>query len=169
MHIQTPSERAFVRKIVANKNTASIMSVCTGVTILNQAGVLVNQTATAPYVMLRLFKAGSNSTTWQQKRWVQSTADPRIWTSGVITNGMDMMAAWMRHYFWDRKLAVEFALLSAAAGDRGPDYSQEEMKYWSSLDMSAHDAMHAAGDMKGMAGIDAANMSGAHDMHGMNH
>ena len=44
----------------------------------------------------------------------------------MVTSGADMMAAWMREYFWDRAEAVEWVLQAAGVRERRRGY--EEMR-----------------------------------------
>ena len=123
------------------------MSVCTGITPLAQSGALHAQNATGPLLLLPMLRSMHPAVKWTQKRWIGEGS--QLWTSGGITNGMDMIAAWMRDYFWDRKEVVEFVLGLAAVGDRGLEYSTEEMSYWSKVKLEDHDSMHGGG-MEGM-------------------
>jgi transcriptional regulator GlxA family with amidase domain len=121
------------------------MSICTGANILATAGALEGRNATAPFVLLRMLSKVRPETQWMMRRWVGEGTS--VWTSGGITNGMDMTAAWIREYFWDRPELVKFVLTSAAVGERGPEYSAEEREYWGSLDLADHDKAHQSGDL----------------------
>jgi DJ-1/PfpI family len=161
-HIQTLTERKFILDHVNNPNVTAVMSICTGANILTRTGALTGKEATAPFVLLRLLKTTNPEVNWSMKRWT-SDASKRIWSSGSVANGLDMVAAWAKDYFWDREELVKFALLSVAVGDRGSEYSKEEKEYWNSLDLREHDMAHLNGDLKpgigdGMAGMDHGSM-----------
>jgi hypothetical protein len=161
------------------------MSICTGVNMLASSGALAGHNATAPYILYPLLEKKFPQVKWNWTRWVKA-ADGKLWTSGSIGNGLDMVSAFMRDYFWDRPELVEFVLTGAATGDRGQEYSAEESKLWRSLDFSKHLTMHEEGDLGsggtepnavsgmdngGMSGIDHSGMSGMDHsgMAGMNH
>jgi transcriptional regulator GlxA family with amidase domain len=169
MHMQTPKERAFVRNATDSPRTIAAMTVCTGVNILASAGALVGHNATAPYILYPLLEKQHPTVHWSQARWVR-TAEGKLWTSGSIGNGLDMVAAFMREYFWDRPELVELVLAAAAVGDRGREYSEREMKVFASYDFSKHLKMHEQGDL-GMAGMNHGGMGGMDHggMAGMNH
>jgi len=181
MHPQTPKERAFVRNITDSPNTIATMTICTGVNILASSGALAGHNATAPYILDPLLEKKHPQVNWSWTRWV-STANGKLWTSGSIGNGLDMVAAFMRDYFWDRPELVELVLTSSAVGDRGKEYSEVEKRVFGSLDFSKHLKMHEEGDLGsgnakpgGMAGMDHGDMGGMDpgmnhgDMAGMNH
>ena len=57
-----------------------VLSVCTGVILLGQSGVLKGKTACGPRVIVPLFTKQFQNTTWEdKKRWVK---DGNIWSSG---------------------------------------------------------------------------------------
>ena len=105
LHAQLPHLRAF-------------FSVCTAIFSTVQMGLVKDKEATAPRGLLPMLKQLSPDTTWVEQRWCR---DGKIWTSGGITNGHDMMAAYMREAF-DRQL-VELVLSMADVGERGQDYA----------------------------------------------
>jgi hypothetical protein len=144
------------------------MTICTGVNILASSGALAGHNATAPYILYPLLEKRYPQVKWNWTRWVRA-ADGKIWTSGSIGNGMDMAAAFMREYFWDRAELVEFVLNGAAAGDRGQEYSKAEKGLWSSMDFSKHLKMHEDGDLapEGAGKVGSGGMD--HGMAGMDH
>jgi transcriptional regulator GlxA family with amidase domain len=140
------------------------MTICTGVNILASSGALAGHNATAPYILYPLLEKKHPQVKWSWTRWVRA-ANGKLWTSGSIANGQDMVAAFMRDYFWDRSELVEFVLTSAAVGDRGKEYTQAERRMFNSLDFSRHLKMHEQGDLGsgsgqqgGMAGMDHSAM-----------
>jgi hypothetical protein len=166
MHPQTPKERAFIRNITDSPNSVATMTICTGVNILASSGALAGHNATAPYILYPLLEKKHPQVHWSWTRWVRAS-DGKLWTSGSIGNGLDMVAAFMRDYFWDRPELVEFVLTSAAVGDRGKEYSEVERRWFESIDFSRHLKMHEEGDLGsgdakqgGMAGMDHSGMAG---------
>jgi len=177
MHPQTPKERAFVRKVTDSPNSIATMTICTGVNILASSGALVGHNATAPYILYPLLEKKHPQVNWNWTRWVR-TANGKLWTSGSIGNGLDMVAAFMRDYFWDRPELVELVLTSSAVGDRGKEYTEVEKRVFGSYDFSRHLKMHEEGDLgsgnakqDGMAGMDHGDMGGMDhgNMAKMNH
>jgi hypothetical protein len=73
---------------------------------------------------------------------------------------MDMILAWMKEYCWDRPDLVGFVAASAAVGDRGVEYPNDELGYWKTVPMPDHETMHAMGDLKGTDGMQHGEMSG---------
>ena len=67
-----------------------------------------------------MFMENFKETTWLHQRWVR---DGKLWTSGGVTNGLDMMAAYMRETF-DPQI-VEVALSICDCGDRGQFYKEK--------------------------------------------
>jgi len=66
---------------------------------------------------------------------------------------MELIAAWMRQYFWDRKELLKFVLSSAAVEDRGVEYFKKELDYLKNSPLGDYDKMHREGDSKGMGEI----------------
>lgn len=106
-----------------SKGTVGTFAVCTGVFPLTQTFVLHGRRATAPADFLPMFREKAPNTIWLKHRYVQ---DGNVWTSGTVTNGLDMMAAFMRGYFADRAEAVEIALKASAVAERGQEYAETE-------------------------------------------
>ena len=58
------------------------------------AGVLEGKTCAAPRLMLEDLRKQAPGTKWVEKRFVQ---DGKVWTSGALLNGLDMMRAFALH------------------------------------------------------------------------
>lgn len=69
------------------------MTVCTGFLAPLHAGLLDNIHATAPRGFLETLKKDFKDVKWEEKRWVR---DGKIWSSGAIMNGFEMMGEFMR-------------------------------------------------------------------------
>ena len=94
-----------------------LASVCTGAFSLADAGVLDGKTATATAVFLPDLEKKYPEVNWTKKRWVN---DGKVWTSGLITNGMDMMAAYLTQRF--PGILSDTVLGMADVEQRGPDF-----------------------------------------------
>jgi len=124
----------FVRQHV--KSGVDLLTVCTGFNVAAQAGVLDGKHATGTRGVTDLLAKKFPAVKWEVKRWV---VDGRTWTSGKshvfffclslmllwaggITNGMDMVATYMRHRF--PGAATETVIQMADVQVRAPDYSK---------------------------------------------
>ncbi|KAF4500674.1 hypothetical protein FAGAP_3105 [Fusarium agapanthi] len=92
----TPNEAelAFVRK--AYEECSAFLSICGGVLIPLQAGILNGKTATGPIIVLDTVQKQAPKVNWVTKRWVR---DGKLWTSGALLNGTDMITNFMKHYW----------------------------------------------------------------------
>ncbi|PVH97902.1 class I glutamine amidotransferase-like protein, partial [Periconia macrospinosa] len=90
----TESELAFVRKAYAD--CSAFISICGGFVPAQLAGVLEGKTATAPRFMVPELNKQDPRTTWVEKRYVR---DGKVWTSGALLNGLDLMNAFLDEYW----------------------------------------------------------------------
>lgn len=74
-------------------------------------------------MLLPLLQAQHPETHWEEKRWVR---DGDLWTSGGVTNGLDMMAAFMRERWPEKRQLIECMLEIADVGGRGQEYAGGE-------------------------------------------
>lgn len=95
------------------------MSIASGISHLIQAGSLHGTRAAAPRSLLPTLQHQYPETQWQYSPWARHG---KVWTSNSPISALDMVADWMRDYFWDRPEAVECALSAAGIGS-GYDYS----------------------------------------------
>ncbi|KAK4168406.1 class I glutamine amidotransferase-like protein [Cladorrhinum sp. PSN259] len=86
------AELDFTRK--AYNECAAFITICGGVEVPLRAGLLQGKTATGPREFLPMFKQLSPGTKWVEKRWER---DGKLWTSGALLNGMDLMRAFGEH------------------------------------------------------------------------
>ncbi|KAL9126342.1 MAG: hypothetical protein Q9217_004588 [Psora testacea] len=118
--IPSHAVRAFVRGHAEAGST--VMTVCTGIFTAGHSGVLLGKRATGPRAILsdlkNKFPAAAN---WEDKRWVH---DGNLWTSGGITNGQDMVAAFIKEK-WPGP-ASEVVCAIADVGDRGVEYGSSQ-------------------------------------------
>lgn len=84
----TEAELAFIRK--SYEDCSAFMCICAGMLPALMAGLLEGKTATAPFMMLDDLRKQAPGVKWVSKRWAN---DGKMWTSGVLLNGLDMMVA----------------------------------------------------------------------------
>jgi transcriptional regulator GlxA family with amidase domain len=89
------------------------MSIASGIIHVAQTGILHKQRAAAPKYLLSALQSEYPETFWQQSSWARHE---RIWSSCSAISALDMIASWMREYFWDRSEAVECVLTAAGIG-----------------------------------------------------
>ncbi|KAF8866388.1 PfpI endopeptidase-like protein [Acephala macrosclerotiorum] len=100
--------------------TTDVLSVCTGVFLLSQSGILKGKKASGPRAIVpKLRKQFPDVEFIDDKRWVH---DGNVWTSGGITNGQEMVACYMKEKFPGP--ATEAAIAMADVGEKGIDYSK---------------------------------------------
>lgn len=56
---------------------------------------------------------------WVEKRWVR---DGKIWTSGALLNGLDLVKAFMEETWAERKELIEWSVDLASWVGRDVDY-----------------------------------------------
>lgn len=75
------------------ESCAAFLAICAGMVAPMQAGILQGKKATAPRFLLEAVRQQNPAVDWQEKRWVR---DGKVWTSGALLNGQDLMAAFLR-------------------------------------------------------------------------
>ncbi|KAI3336513.1 class I glutamine amidotransferase-like protein [Xylariaceae sp. AK1471] len=112
-------ELAYVRK--AWEECSAFLTICGGVDVPRLAGILDGKTATGPSVILDMYRQESPAVNWVEKRWVR---DGKLWTSGALLNGTDMMNNFVKHYWGGppTDVAVDYLLKLGAWPDRDVDY-----------------------------------------------
>ncbi|KPM35811.1 hypothetical protein AK830_g10748 [Neonectria ditissima] len=113
------TELAYVRK--AFDECTAFLSICGGIDVPRMAGCLKGMTATGPRGLLGLFRAQTPDTNWVEKRWVR---DGRLWSSGALLNGTDMMTNFVNHYWGgkDEETLGSFMMKFGGFPDRDVDY-----------------------------------------------
>ncbi|PYH70617.1 uncharacterized protein BO88DRAFT_424180 [Aspergillus vadensis CBS 113365] len=101
----TTAEKDFLRKCYAE--CSAFLSVCGASDALLATGILEGKTATGPLSFLPLFREIAPSTNWVEKRWVR---DGKMWTTGTLLNGLDMIAAFGREVWGGEGSLVEHVL-----------------------------------------------------------
>ncbi|GJE84063.1 class I glutamine amidotransferase-like protein [Phanerochaete sordida] len=112
------AEKAFIREQLPGLK--ALLGICTGSFVLAEAGVLDGVTATATRGLLPRYREAAPQVKWVEKRW---EVEGKIWTSGGVTNGHDMVAAFARKTF-DPEL-VELVLTAADTGHRAQAYADK--------------------------------------------
>ncbi|KXJ88009.1 hypothetical protein Micbo1qcDRAFT_215360 [Microdochium bolleyi] len=107
--------------------TTDVLSVCTGILWCGAAGLLKGKTVCGPRGMGQFIeeqKFGQKELVGHKVRWWQ---DGRFWSSGGITNGNDLIAAYCRATprLFPRPL-VEIACEMTDVGDRAQQYSKSQ-------------------------------------------
>ncbi|KAI0396122.1 ThiJ/PfpI family protein [Xylariaceae sp. FL0594] len=115
------------RTTTTTRPTTDILSVCTGILICGEAGLLANgRTVCGPRGMQHVIRERYPGVrlVGERLRWVR---DGNLWSSGGITNGNDLAAAYARqnprHF---PPSVVEIALKMADVGDRPQAYEQSQ-------------------------------------------
>ena len=82
---------------MAQTQCHSILSICTGMYLMQKAGLFTNKRATTHWAFLEYLKA-DDSIEVIEERYVQ---DGNIWSSAGVSAGMDMTLAFIADYFGD--------------------------------------------------------------------
>jgi transcriptional regulator GlxA family with amidase domain len=113
------AEIKFIKK--AYEECFAFLTICGGFVAPLQAGLLKGKTATGPRILLEMLRKSNPEVDWVEKRWVR---DGKLWSSGALLNGNDMVAAFMREtYNSDPEGIVEFGLRLGAWPHRHLDYA----------------------------------------------
>ncbi|KAL1884305.1 hypothetical protein VTK73DRAFT_3289 [Phialemonium thermophilum] len=107
----------------AERPGTDILSVCTGILLCGEAGLLRGRRACGPRAMQKEIAKRFQGVrlVGEELRWVQ---DGNFWSSGGITNGNDLVAAYaLQSDQFPRPLA-EFVIKMAEVGDRPQAYRQ---------------------------------------------
>ena len=115
------TELAFVRK--AHEQCSAMLLICGGFMTANAAGLLRGKTATAPRLFLESLRKDSPETNWVDRRWAR---DEKIWTSGTLLNGLDLMTAFLREVWGEEKSVLEPLLDIGGVPVRSVEYATGE-------------------------------------------
>ncbi|KAI1330128.1 ThiJ/PfpI family protein [Xylariaceae sp. FL0255] len=106
-----------------------ILSICTGIFLCGAAGLLDNgRTACGPRGLQDVVRAKHPGAklVGEKYRWIQ---DGNFWSSGGITNGNDLVAAYTRTGKHFPSAVVEIACKMADVGDREQVYSEGQSAF----------------------------------------
>ncbi|KAF9766426.1 hypothetical protein IL306_001175 [Fusarium sp. DS 682] len=121
-YVPNEAELSFVRKVY--NECSAFLVICGGVLVPLQAGILNGKTATGPIVLLDTIRKQAPEVNWVTKRWVR---DGKLWTSGALLNGTDMMTNFMKHYWGGENSFVDFLSKLGAWPDRDIDYKDADL------------------------------------------
>lgn len=121
----TPAELAFIRK--SYQECSAFLTVCGGVEAPLWAGILEGKTATAPRFLLTELRGRAKGTQWVERRWAR---DGKLWTSGTLLNGLDLMSAFIRATWPSGEgLLVDRSMKACAWPNREPEYKDVAWEY----------------------------------------
>lgn len=121
-YVTTPAEQEFIRAQFAE--VSAILTVCTGIIPAVQSGIVAGQRATAPRGLIPLMKQQAPDVEWVEKRWT-TNENGRLWSSGAVTNGTDMMAAFVREAGVVAPEIGNVICVMHDIGDRPQEYGSE--------------------------------------------
>lgn len=104
----TEAETGYIRK--AHEGCAAFLVICGGIVNALQAGLLQGKTATAPRFMVSKLKQDAPGVQWVEQRWAN---DGKIWTTGALLCGLDMMRAFIQET-WKTKAQLVHIMLDIA-------------------------------------------------------
>jgi transcriptional regulator GlxA family with amidase domain len=113
-YVPSPVVQEFI--VTSLESVSVVLTVCTGVLPAAHSGILKGRTATGPRGLLPMLKSKFPETEWQDQRWVQ---DGKIWTSGGVSNGLDMMSAFMRQTWGGEVVETILALVDVRSRGQG--------------------------------------------------
>lgn len=102
-----PNEKEldFVRR--QYENASAFITICAGMQVALEAGLLEGKKATAPREMLPMLRQSAPGVDWQEKRWEQ---DGKMWTSGALLNGLDLMRVFAEETWGKQTGLVDWAV-----------------------------------------------------------
>ncbi|KIW28101.1 uncharacterized protein PV07_07786 [Cladophialophora immunda] len=104
-YIPNETELEFVRK--SYEACSAFITICAGLQTAFLAGLFKGKTVTAPRFLLQQLRATTTETNWVEKRWHR---DGKLWTSGALLNGLELMGAFCTEYWGGEGTLVQFAL-----------------------------------------------------------
>ena len=122
-YTHTEAELAFVRK--QYEHCSAFLTICGGFQAALMAGVLHGKTATAPRFLLDGLRKDAPGTNWVYRRWAR---DGKVWTSGALLNGLDMMVAFARDTWANKGPMVEMMVDLGAWPIRDVEYKDVDGK-----------------------------------------
>lgn len=97
------AELDFIRKTY--ETCSAFITICGGFEVPFAAGLFDGKTVTGPRPMLAQMRQVAPQTTWLEKRWHR---DGKLWTSGAVTNGLDLIRAFATEYWGGEGSLVDF-------------------------------------------------------------
>lgn len=122
-YVPNEAELAFIRK--AYDQCSAFLTICGGFDAPLRAGLFEGKTVTAPRFLLDMLRKESPGVKWVEKRWAR---DGKLWTSGALLNGTDLMKAFAEHT-WASKPELVHPLLAIGGWPiRDVDYKDVDGK-----------------------------------------
>jgi len=118
------TELAYVRK--AYEDSTAFIAICGGIQTPLLAGVFKGKSATGPRAMLDMVRQMSPDTKWEEKRWHR---DGKLWTSGALINGLDLMSAFVTEYWGGEGSLAEWVLALTHCPSRDVNYADAPTKF----------------------------------------
>ncbi|OLN94200.1 Isonitrile hydratase 4 [Colletotrichum chlorophyti] len=120
----------FLRGHAARHEETDVLSVCTGIFLCGAAGLLEGKTVCGPRGVQDMLKGRYPGVKFvgEKFRWYQ---DGNLWTCGGITNGNDLVAAYIRSSSRHFPAPIaEIACQMADVGERGQLYGQGQASFF---------------------------------------
>ncbi|EJP63764.1 DJ-1/PfpI family protein [Beauveria bassiana ARSEF 2860] len=111
-----PSETEIQYLRQAYNDSSAFISICFGFLGPLAAGLLEGKTVTAPRFVLDTYRAQVPQTNWVDKRW---TRDGKLWTSGALLNGLDVMSSFIQQTWPSGKGTLVDMIMTMAAWPSG--------------------------------------------------
>jgi transcriptional regulator GlxA family with amidase domain len=105
---------------------SALLVICSGILPVAFSGLLEGKKATAPRPFLPILTKQVPTVTWTDFRWEKDVSQKEdgkkveIWTSGGVTNGTDMIAAYVKEKY--PPSLAGFVCAGADVGDRAREY-----------------------------------------------
>ena len=99
-YMPNEAELDFIRK--SYEGCTEFITICWGSRAPMMAGLLHGKTATAPRPLLEMLKKTAPDVNWVDQRWHR---DGKLWTSGALLNGTDLMRAFATETWGEESLA----------------------------------------------------------------
>ncbi|KAK6376366.1 hypothetical protein LTS17_006961 [Exophiala oligosperma] len=115
------AELEFIRK--SYKDCSAFITICGGFEVPFAAGLFEGKTVTGPRPFLAQMRKVAPQTTWLEKRWHR---DGKLWTSGAVTNGLDLIRAFAEEYWGGEGSLVEFYVGLGHFSKRDINYADAE-------------------------------------------
>jgi len=122
-YVPSQAELDFIRK--SYDDCSAFITICGGFLAPFQAGLFKGKTVTAPRFLLDQMRQSAPETTWVEERWHR---DGKLWTSGALVNGLDLMRAFGTEYWGGEDTFAAFALDSGHYPQRDVGYADAPSK-----------------------------------------
>ena len=120
----SPEVVTFLQKSITT--VSALLVICSGILPVAFSGILDGRTVTAPRTMIPFLEKKIPGATWVDLRWAKDVKERQrgkpleVWTSGGVTNGTDMIAAYVKEKY--PPALATFVCAGADVGDRPKEY-----------------------------------------------